>query len=158
MPPSTPVGLVVLFHGLGAHARFPTVQIAAELLSANGFIVCALDLPGHGASPELRGFIYSAESLMADGLAAYRAAVAACPKSLPTFLMGTSMGGAIAVMVAQLANEQPTDLPTPSGLVLLAPMLAPAPALLSVTEAGCQATQSKLNEKEGFKFYCSLGA
>ena len=51
-PNHPPKGLVVVFHGLAAHTRFPTVRIAAELLSANGYVVCGLDLPGHGASEE----------------------------------------------------------------------------------------------------------
>ena len=121
-----PVALVVIFHGLGGHARFPSVRIAAELLTASGFAVCGMDLPGHGASPGMHGYIDSAASLVDDGLAAFRAASAAHP-GLPVFLLGSSMGGAIAVQVAARAAEE-ARLPEPWGLVLMAPMLAPAVA------------------------------
>jgi alpha-beta hydrolase superfamily lysophospholipase len=178
-------GLVVIFHGLGAHARFPTVRVAADLLASHGFVVCGIDFPGHGASEGLRGYIPDAECLIVDGrarsgsnhlrapfvaplaaaankigwcarrLAAYRASVAAHP-DLPTFLLGSSMGGAIAVGVAERAvtgaaastatQEEASaagapaaaadaSLAVPRGIVLLAPMLAPAasPILVQLT-------------------------
>ena len=84
-------GLVVLFHGLGAHSRFPSVRIAAEFLASEGFVVSALDIPGHGVSPGLSGYIESAEALEIDGLAAARASLEAHP-DLPLFLLGSSMG------------------------------------------------------------------
>lgn len=122
-PPATPARAVaVVYHGLGAHARFPTVRFAAELLCAHGFVVFALDLPGHGCSPGTRGLIESADALVADGLAVARHAAAAHP-SLPLFLVGSSLGGAIALAVSSaLASEGAP----PEGVVLLAPMLAVA--------------------------------
>ena len=121
-PNQPPKGLVVVFHGLAAHTRFPTVRIAAELLSANGYVVCGLDLPGHGASEGLRGYIYSSQALIDDGLAAYWAACKSHP-ALPTFLIGSSMGAAIAIGVASSLTAEDA---TPHGIVMLAPMLAPA--------------------------------
>ena len=121
-PNHPPKGLVVVFHGLAAHTRFPTVRIAAELLSANGYVVCGLDLPGHGASEGLRGYIYSSQALIDDGLAAYWAACKSHP-ALPTFLLGSSMGAAIAIGVASSLTAEDA---TPHGIVMLAPMLAPA--------------------------------
>ena len=112
-------GLVLLFHGLGAHARFPSGRVAAEALARGGFTVCAPDFAGHGLSGGQRGFIHSAEQLEADALLFVEAAQQAHPQ-LPLFLAGSSMGGAIAFQAALTLGGQVR------GLVLLAPMLAPA--------------------------------
>lgn len=129
-PPTSPSrGLLVFFHGLGGHGRFPSVSVGAEALAANGFTVVCPDLPGHGESDGLRGFLYSAPTLEDDGVAFVHAAREAHP-TLPLFLIGSSMGAALALRVSlRFINV--------SGLALLAPMLAseasaPARALLSV--------------------------
>ena len=116
---AAPGGLVVIFHGLAAHARFPTVRLAAERLASAGFVVVAVDFPGHGDSPGMRAYIPSAESLIEHAVEATRAA-SAVHESLPVFLLGSSMGGAIALHVADRLTT------TVSGVVLLAPMLASA--------------------------------
>ena len=115
-------GVVVIIHGLGSHARFPTVAIAAEAVAAGGYSVIAPDLPGHGESEGLRGFIYSADMLEEAGLAVVRAAREMHPKE-PVFLLGSSMGGAICVRCALALAVAHIDI---AGLVLLAPMLAPS--------------------------------
>merc|ERR1740130_666084 len=125
-------GLVLLFHGLGAHARFPSVRVAAEALARGGFTVCAPDFAGHGLSGGQRGFIHSAEQLEADALLFVEVAQQAHPQ-LPLFLAGSSMGGAIAFQAALNLGGQVR------GLVLLAPMLAPA------ASAGAQALATFLS-------------
>ena len=112
---SPPRGLAVVYHGLNAHARYPTVSYAADLFNDIGFAVCAMDLPGHGESEGRRGLVTSADEAIAAGVCALRAAQAAFP-GLDTFLVGSSLGGALALHVS---------LSSPvAGLVLLAPMLA----------------------------------
>ena len=121
-PPREPKSTVAVFHGLGAHARFPSVLLAAELLAEQQYRVCAVDFPGHGESPGLRGFIESADAIIEDGINAAKDA-ATNRWNHPLFLLGSSMGGAIAVAVASGLAAMGVEV---AGLVLLAPMLAPA--------------------------------
>lgn len=108
-------GAAVVLHGLGAHALYPTVKYAAELLCERGLAVHALDLPGHGESAGLRGLLPSATALEDAGLLVARRAAAAHPE-IPLFLLGSSMGGALALAVSR-------RIPRVAGVVLLAPML-----------------------------------
>ena len=109
--------MVVIYHGFLAHGRYPTVRYAAELLAANGYAVMAADMPGHGASPGMRGYLPSPDVLIRDGIAIAEHANKVF-EDVPLFLVGSSMGGTIALSVAsELGNVV-------SGVVLLAPMLA----------------------------------
>jgi acylglycerol lipase len=112
-----PRALIVFFHGFLAHGKYPTVRYAAELLAANKYAVIAADMPGHGKSPGLRGYLPSADILIQDGLeiAEYATKIFS---TVPLFLAGSSMGGTIALSVAsQLGTKV-------AGVILLAPMLA----------------------------------
>ena len=115
--------VVVVFHGYGAHARFPTVRYAAELLAGQGHIVYALDFPGHGASPGTRGLIRSSAQLTAIGRSMARWAREQQPER-KLALVGSSMGGAIALNVCRC---EPDIVAT---CVLAAPMLGIAPPSL----------------------------
>ena len=113
-------GLVVLFHGYGAHGRYPTVEYGAQLLAAQGFVCVSLDFPGHGSSPGLPAYIADQQDLTDCGVDFFTHASAAHP-GLRRFLMGTSMGGAIAINVSMRVAAQC------AGMVLLAPMVRIAP-------------------------------
>ena len=105
----------------------------------------AADLPGHGASPGMRGYLDGADHLVKCGLAVAEHGAALCRSSstsgnpLPLFLVGSSMGGTIALAVAlelskkqknkkgendSSSNDDDSLLPEVAGVVLLAPMLA----------------------------------
>ena len=127
-------GTVVVFHGLGAHARFPSVALAAELLVQKSYRVCAIDFPGHGESPGMRGYIESADTLIVDGINSVQAVLkiarggsTVIAPDAPLFLLGSSMGGAIAVEVATGLAAMEVQV---AGLVLLAPMLGPVSTLM----------------------------
>lgn len=113
---------MVIFHGFLAHGNYPTVRYAAEFLAEEGYAVVSIDFPGHGRSPGTRGFIESAETLVEDGAAMVEYATGLYAKNQSTppklFLVGSSMGGAIALSVAQKLPKE-----TVSGVLLLAPML-----------------------------------
>jgi acylglycerol lipase len=119
-------GIVILYHGFLAHGLYPTVRYAAELLaSTNQYIVMAPDLRGHGTSPGLQHYLPNRQTIIDDGICVVQYAQTTFPNS-KIFLMGSSMGGTIALNVAQkLMNDSSLLLNgcTIAGVVLLAPML-----------------------------------
>mmetsp|Transcript_22122 Transcript_22122/g.32673 ORF Transcript_22122/g.32673 Transcript_22122/m.32673 type:complete len:291 (-) Transcript_22122:78-950(-) len=114
----TPKALVVIFHGYAAHGKYPTVRYAAEFLMEAGFAVIAIDFPGHGKSDGVRGYFESAEMVIADGVTMVEHAQSLYP-GLKLFLVGSSMGGSIALSVANSLSSNATI----AGVILLAPML-----------------------------------
>ena len=138
-------GIVVVYHGFLAHGKYPTVKYVAELLGSKGYGVLAVDFPGHGLSPGLRGYIPNSQILIDDGITIAKSARTIVKDSiskraggnadtsyvdtLKLFLVGSSMGGAIALSVAQQMtssdSKEEGDDKTESidGVILLAPML-----------------------------------
>ncbi|WP_455731358.1 alpha/beta fold hydrolase, partial [Burkholderia stabilis] len=88
-----PRATIALVHGLAEHAgRYATL---AGRLNAAGIDVLAIDLRGHGQSPGKRawverfdGYLNDADALVAE----------AARGNAPLFLMGHSMGGAVAAL------------------------------------------------------------
>lgn len=135
---STPRGVIVLFHGFMAHARYPTVRYAAEFLSQQEYTVVAADLPGHGDSPGLRGYLPSADQVIEFCIAVAQhaknqlaaavpatttdesASTATVTPTVPLFVMGSSLGGNLALHVARHLGSSVVD----GGVILMAPMLA----------------------------------
>ncbi|KVL34439.1 hydrolase [Burkholderia territorii] len=109
---------VALVHGLAEHAgRYAAL---AARLNAAGIGVLAIDLRGHGQSPGKRAWIERFDDYLndADALVAE-----AARDDTPLFLMGHSMGGAIAALHA--IERAPVRGHTLAGLVLSSPALAP---------------------------------
>ena len=124
--PPQPRALVVIYHGFLAHGLYPTVRYAADLLSADGaFAVVSCDLRGHGRSPGLPGYLPGGPDLLiqdATAVAEY-ARTTLYPHIPKIFLVGSSMGGTIALCVAAELKQTMTTTTTIAGVVLLAPML-----------------------------------
>lgn len=152
-------GIAYVFHGFKAHCYYPTVKYAITLLVEQcHFYVIAGDIRGHGKSAGgLRYYLPNRSSLLHDaydviqyGQRTYQATYGNHHnnKSLPIFFVGSSMGGTIALSVAQEImmiqqhrkqnqnNGNTSDSPemvrsvddaipniTITGVVLLAPML-----------------------------------
>eukprot|EP00536_Pseudo-nitzschia_multiseries_P012791 jgi/Psemu1/209655/e_gw1.508.3.1 len=132
---SSPKALVVLYHGFLAHGAYPTVRYAASFLAEAGYAVVAMDFPGHGKSEGLRGYLKSADDLIEDGIAIVRHAQSLYggsssnggSENLPLVLCGSSMGGAIALLVAHRFNQMQEKDNDPTfvapSVILMAPML-----------------------------------
>ncbi|MEK7918423.1 lysophospholipase [Burkholderia contaminans] len=113
-----PRATIALVHGLAEHAgRYAAL---AGRLNAAGIDVLAIDLRGHGQSPGKRawverfdGYLNDADALVAE----------AARGNSPLFLMGHSMGGAVAALYA--IERAPTRGHALTGLVLSSPALAP---------------------------------
>ncbi|WP_322086121.1 alpha/beta hydrolase [Burkholderia sp. BCC1999] len=113
-----PRATIALVHGLAEHAgRYAAL---AGRLNAAGIDVLAIDLRGHGQSPGKRawverfdGYLNDADALVAE----------ASRGNSPLFLMGHSMGGAVAALYA--IERAPARGHALTGLVLSSPALAP---------------------------------
>ncbi|KAH9675773.1 Hydrolase 4 domain-containing protein [Citrus sinensis] len=102
---SQPKGLVCYCHG------------TARKLASSGYGVFAMDYPGFGLSAGLHGYIPSFDRLVDDVIEHY-SNIKEYPefRTLPSFLFGQSLGGAVAVKVHL---KQPNAW---SGAILVAPM------------------------------------
>jgi lysophospholipase len=115
----------VLSHGYAEHSgRYEHV---AEHLAAAGVAVWALDHRGHGQSGGERGDIGSWDSTVSDLDELVDVALEASP-GLPLFVVGHSLGGAIAIAYA-LAHQDRL-----AGLALSAPAIVIAPEMLALAD------------------------
>jgi len=118
LPDGAPRAVVVLAHGLAEHSgRYGEL---ARHLTERGQALYGLDHRGHGRSAGPRANIERFDYVVAD-LATLIADIRAADPSRPLFLLGHSMGGAIALCYAL---QNPTLL---DGLVLSGPLLATDP-------------------------------
>jgi acylglycerol lipase len=119
VPDGDPRAIVVVAHGAGEHAgRYE--HVAARLV-VEGYAVYAIDHRGHGRSEGARALIDRMDNAVGDLDALVLLAAAEHP-SVPVFLLGHSMGGAIAV---SYALEHQDHI---AGLILSAPLAALAAA------------------------------
>ena len=105
---------VALLHGLAEHAgRYVAL---AERLNAAGIELLAIDLRGHGHAPGKRARIDRFDDYLLDAEALLSVAA---HDDVPLFLMGHSMGGAIAALYA--IERLPTSGYRLAGLILSSP-------------------------------------
>lgn len=115
LPEGEARGVVVIAHGAGEHSgRYEHV---AARLTAEGYAVYALDHRGHGRSNGPRALIDRMDHAVAD-LDALVVLASAEHAGTKTFLLGHSMGGAIALRYA-IAHQDRL-----AGLALSAPLAA----------------------------------
>ncbi|MFP3568881.1 alpha/beta hydrolase [Paraburkholderia sp. SIMBA_030] len=118
-PATTPLrATVALVHGLAEHAgRYAAL---AARLNAAGIELVAIDLRGHGHAPGKRAYVKRFDDYLLDAQTLLDAAAQSCA---PLFLMGHSMGGAVAALYA-IERLDATGRRL-SGLILSSPALAP---------------------------------
>ena len=120
LPDDDAVGVVVILHGLAEHSG--RYRALAQHLVARRYAVHTYDQRGHGHSAGTRAYVGRFEWLVADAAGQLAAARAAHP-SVPVFLFGHSMGGAVALATA-IAHPALAD-----GLVLSAAAVGADPAV-----------------------------
>lgn len=109
-----PAYTVVVLHGFGEHGeRYG--HILRYFHNAGAAVVIG-DLPGHGRSPGMRGDIAGFSEYLAAGGDFMRHARAEYGPSVPLVLLGHSMGGLIAALLAARETN-----PAPDALVLSSP-------------------------------------
>ncbi|MEP9327493.1 lysophospholipase [Paraburkholderia phymatum] len=109
---------IALIHGLAEHAR--RYATLAHTLTAHGIELVAVDLRGHGNAPGRRAWVERFDDYLLD---AHALVAEAARNGGPLFLMGHSMGGAIAALHA--IERHADDARDLSGLILSSPALAP---------------------------------
>ena len=118
-PEGTPVGVVVLLHGLTDSPY--SLRHVAQRFRERGFVAIGLRMPGHGTVPagltDVRW-----EDWMAATRLAVREARKRVPAPAPLHLVGFSNGGALAMKYSLDAIEDPA-LPRADRVVLFTPMI-----------------------------------
>lgn len=127
--PATDARVVLIaLHGFNDHAGNFLIDSLPQL-GAAGALIYAYDQRGFGRAPG-RGYWPGAETLAADVTEAARLLRHRHP-DLPLFLLGESMGAAVAVVAGASANPPPVD-----GYVLLAPALWSRDAMNPIMRGG----------------------
>ena len=138
-----PVGAVVLVHGFRVSFRFEFLRpstpgkphtvwdgsVLAQLLS-KGLSVYGIDQRGHGQSDGLRAYVDHFDDLPTDLLQFLREFVVPelTTEQLPLFLYGQSLGGAVVLRAAQLADGVVDGHPI-TGIVCGAPLVSAGSSL-----------------------------
>ena len=118
-PAGTPVGAVVLLHGLTDSPY--SLRHIAQRYREDGFVAVAIRLPGHGTVPSGLADVEWEQWMAATRLAVNEARRRA-GAGAPLHLIGFSNGGALAMKYALDALEDP-QLTRPDRLVLISPMI-----------------------------------
>ncbi|XP_031490126.1 caffeoylshikimate esterase [Nymphaea colorata] len=117
IPQLSPLKAMIFFcHGYGDTCTF-FFEGAARKLASSGYGVFAVDYPGFGLSDGLHGYIPNFDILVDDVIEQF-SKVKENPeyRNLPCFLLGQSMGGAVALKI-HLKQPQAWN-----GAILIAPM------------------------------------
>jgi len=112
MPEGIPQAVIVALHGFNDYSRF--FEDAGQFLAARGIASYAYDQRGFGAAPH-PGRWFPIEGYLTDAVDITKAIGARHP-DVPLYLLGESMGGAIAMTA--LARH---DAPWVQGAILSAP-------------------------------------
>ena len=136
LPEATPKAVVILVHGLAEHSgRYGHV---ADHLVAHGYAVYALDHRGHGRSQGRRAQVGRMDYVV-DDLHRFAAQVRLDQPGKAFFLLGHSLGGAVAVAYALKYQDELKGLVLSGPAVLfegVSPLQAQAVKVLSALTPG----------------------
>jgi acylglycerol lipase len=107
-----PVAVILALHGFNDYSNF--FDDPGDFLTARGIASYAYDQRGFGAAPN-RGTWAGAAAYVRDAADAMHALRRQYPKT-PLYLLGSSMGGAVAMVALSASDEKLVD-----GLILAAP-------------------------------------
>ncbi|KAL6630706.1 hypothetical protein ACP70R_028557 [Stipagrostis hirtigluma subsp. patula] len=131
--PIIPKALVFLCHGYAVECAV-TMRPTGERLARAGYAVYGVDYEGHGRSDGLQGYVPNFDALVAD-CDDYFTSVARSSNCNRRFLLGESMGGAVALLLHRARPDFWT------GAVLVAPMckiaddMRPHPLVVNILRA-----------------------
>src|SRR5262249_42081959 len=115
LPEGRVTSVILALHGFNDYSK--AFETPAEAWAKRGIATYAYDQRGFGAAPE-RGFWPGRATLAADTATASRILRAGYP-GVPLYLLGESMGGAVAIVA--MSGEAGTPVPEVDGVVLSAP-------------------------------------
>jgi len=110
-PSSEMNGVIIALHGFNDYSNF--VKDSAPVFNGQGLAVYAYDQRGFGQS-KTRGR-WSGRQILADDLVTFIGLIKKKYPSLPMYILGDSMGGAVTI-VAMAGEHPPVD-----GIILVAP-------------------------------------
>lgn len=115
-------GVVIFLHGLHSHCSRANFEVLAPKFNNLGFHFAALDFNGHGHSDGVPGLIASHHDLIDDaasllavlyrdgssdsGAGSFHVDAAPLDPSTPFFLLGSSMGGAVSLVLAHMCYSR----------------------------------------------------
>ncbi|XP_004307458.1 PREDICTED: caffeoylshikimate esterase-like [Fragaria vesca subsp. vesca] len=133
-----PKALILICHGYGMECSI-TMNSTAIRLAKAGFAIYGIDYEGHGKSAGLAGFVKSFDAVVDDCTSHFTNICESKEnKGKTRYLLGESMGGAVALLVHRKKPEYW------DGAVLVAPMckisdeMKPSPVVVSVLTQLCR--------------------
>ncbi|KAI8539809.1 hypothetical protein RHMOL_Rhmol09G0211800 [Rhododendron molle] len=106
LPPAETTATVAVVHGFTGQTSW-MLNLTAILFAKSGFATCAIDHQGHGLSDGLSNHIPDVGPVVDDCVSFFDSFRARYPASLPSFLYGESLGGAIALLIALRRGSGP---------------------------------------------------
>jgi alpha-beta hydrolase superfamily lysophospholipase len=117
LPEGEPRAVMLALHGFNDYSN--AFALPAPDLTAHGIAVYAYDQRGFGKAPDPGGWA-GAAAMSDDAMTALRLLAKRYPKT-PLFLLGESMGGAVAMLTVTRPDMHAADAPKLAGTILVAP-------------------------------------
>ncbi len=107
--------IVIVAHGMGGHGEF--FVLLADKIIEHGIMVIALDYRNHGRSEGKKGDLIRFKDILRD-YNEFVASIKEKQSTIPIFLLGESMGGAVCI---NFSREFPQTFSNLNGTILFAP-------------------------------------